>query len=465
MKKIATFIATALLAGGLSMAWEPFFSLFVYDEGFLGFWLLCAVITVAALHLSTASWRLALGRSLAFAAGIGALGGLGIMMTAGPAEASIPLVIALAAFGASWPLTNHVVRSDPQALAQLAETSKHLAGFPAFYSGEVQEWMHAQETRRKNAVRRMWIGLCFAIPAAAIVMGAADFYIIPDTVNDEGECWWDWVVFGVWLAAICAGAGVSCLPAWDLKDEMKEKLLKRLISYFGDLKHQEDMKFDAKKFREAGLVGAFNREDTDDGFTGTHGHVGFELAEVDLEYETGSGKNRRTEQVFDGLMIVMNFPLPFQGKTLVLRDQGKFGNWIKDKISGLERVNLNIKQFEDRFEVYSTDQIEARAILTPDLMENVIKLGVLFSGKKYDRLKEKDEYAAAVGNVQLAFEDSSLMITIATGKDLFEVGHLDASMEDTARIAQFAREVGIIYEIIDTLELNRKAETFAVLKA
>ncbi len=456
-KKFATFLVALFLVIGLAIAWQPFFELFDrYEEYFLGFWWLAQLITIITLYVTTPSWKLGFGRSLIFAAGIGALGSIIMMMLEGPGDAIAPVIFTAVAFAGSYPLLNHVVQSDPHALDKLSAESKHLKDFSAFYQRELQDWMHTQEERREKAVRQQWIGLCFAIPASMLVTGLIDYFIIPDVVSEDGSIW-DWVVFFVWAIAMIITCGLACTPAWELKEEMKTQLLGKLSGYFGDLTHHKKLEnFNADKFKDVGLIKRYNKKDVDDGFTGKHDHVSFILTEIDLKHVTGHGKNRHTEFVFDGLMVVMSFPMPFKGRTLVLKDKGKVGNWLKDKGTDLERVNLNIKQFEDKFEVYSTDQIEARAILTPDLMENLIKLGAL--------MDETDELGATTNNVEMAFDNRVLMITIATSKDLFELGHLDASMEDTARIAKFAREVGLIYEIIDIMELNRKAETFSALK-
>jgi len=466
-KKFWSFWPALLFACGLAIAWEPFFALFgdpaleTDHEIFAGFWVLTALLTVIAMYSITASWRLALGRSLAFSGGVGACGSIIVMMTEGPQLAVIPMVFTLLAFALAYFLIDHIVKPDPLALDKLAEESKHLEGFAGFYRGSLQEWMQAQEERRKKAVQRQWIGLCFAIPAAALVTGASDDFLIPD--DDDV---WDWAVFFTWAGVMCLGCGFASLPAWELKDDMKERLLKKLCAYFGELKYHKELgRFATAGFQKAGLIAHYNKEEREDGFTGSHGHVAFAMTEVSLEHESGSGKNRIVVSVFNGLMITMDFPLPFKGHTLVRKDLGKLGNWMQEQGTRLERINLNIRQFEDKFEVYSSDQIEARVILTPDIMENLIKLAVLFSGRKYDRLEEKDLLAIARGSVELAFMDNTLMITMATMKNLFEIGNLDAGMEDTARIAQFAREVGLIYEVIDLLELNRKAETFAALKA
>jgi Protein of unknown function (DUF3137) len=59
----------------------------------------------------------------------------------------------------------------------------------------------------------------------------------------------------------------------------------------------------------------------------------------------------------------------------VLADEGAIGNFKTRWRSGaMEPVRLEDPRFEGRFEAYSDDQIEARALLTPAFMERFMAL-------------------------------------------------------------------------------------------
>ena len=103
---------------------------------------------------------------------------------------------------------------------------------------------------------------------------------------------------------------------------------------------------------------------------------GLPVSIVEARLESGSGDSTRV--VFDGLLIDLALPRHLTGTTVVVSDAGLIGNlkaqWRSD---GLERVRLEDPRFEKRYEVYSTDQIEARALLTPAFMERFVALGTL----------------------------------------------------------------------------------------
>lgn len=450
--KIIVFLAASAGAAGLGTAWIPLFDLIVQDEAFRGAWILTLVLTVAVLFMASQHLRLGIGRAMAFCCGIGLIGSL-ILLSVGQMQ-NLPLVLVMTAGSGllAWNGLRFTVKADPHALQSLSAENPHLKDFSAYYESSLQPWMMGQEIRRKKAVRRMWIGLCFAIPAATLLNGLLDYYLLP-----EGSDFWGWVQFGAYAILMIAGGALSASPYFDLQEDIKGQLLDRLGRYFGGLRYiPHNDKFDPKPYHDAGLVKMYNRQNAGEAFAGVHSGVDFIIAEQNLTLVTGHGKNRTTTTIFDGLMIVLTLPQPFKGHTLVLTNKGAIGNKLDDRKKPGSRVDLVYSSFEDLFEVYSTDQIEAREVLTPDMMQNLITMGELFQGRHRKKTRVRDEKTIPGGAFEAAILGNLLLITIRTPSNLFEIGHLDAGMADTARIASFAREVGLIYEIIDTLELHRK---------
>ncbi len=83
---------------------------------------------------------------------------------------------------------------------------------------------------------------------------------------------------------------------------------------------------------------------------------------------------------FLGMFAVIDFNKKLNGTTVVLPDQfEKRIGYLAKTIQSLnfkrdELVNLEDPEFEEGFVVYSTDQIEARYILTPSLMQRIVAL-------------------------------------------------------------------------------------------
>ena len=107
---------------------------------------------------------------------------------------------------------------------------------------------------------------------------------------------------------------------------------------------------------------------------------------------------------------MFNFNKKFHGKTFVLPDntETKFGalvgNWLQSKTSSKgELVKMDNHKFEQEFVVFSSDQIEARYILTPSMMERLLEF------------KRK-----CIHPFSISFIDDCIHIAIDTGKNNFE---------------------------------------------
>lgn len=157
----------------------------------------------------------------------------------------------------------------------------------------------------------------------------------------------------------------------------------------------------------------------------------------DLFLKKNSGKNRKV--VFTGTVMMFHFPRAFKAETIILDDRGllnqgsikkkgvkeespdSFDSLFKEFVTGhddaialpeskrlndtghrYQRVELVSPEFEKQFEAYSTDQVEARVLLTPGIIENLVSLASSVDGR---RLR-----FAFVGNrLLIAFEEPSAL--------------------------------------------------------
>jgi hypothetical protein len=72
----------------------------------------------------------------------------------------------------------------------------------------------------------------------------------------------------------------------------------------------------------------------------------------------------------------VKLPRHLAGTTAVIADNGLLGN-LRDRFGaeGREHVRVEDPAFEKAYEVYGTDQVAARALLTPAFMERFLALG------------------------------------------------------------------------------------------
>ena len=183
------------------------------------------------------------------------------------------------------------------------------------------------------------------------------------------------------------------------------------------------------------LVGLYNHTSTQDHVSGRYGNIAFEFADVHHTMETGSSKSKRRLTVFKGTMVRMLIPNPTGTVLLITSDKGFF-NRFGGLFSGLERITLEDPHFEDYFEVYGTDQIQARRFLTPSMMERFVTVGARHNG------------------LQCFVDGVTLGFTLPSRKGNFSVSWFS---EINARLArQFLRDIEDVESLADALNLEKK---------
>ncbi|MEM7638752.1 MAG: DUF3137 domain-containing protein [Pseudomonadota bacterium] len=181
--------------------------------------------------------------------------------------------------------------------------------------------------------------------------------------------------------------------------------------------------------KEAKLLPGYDSRKFEDLIEGDRAETHFSLVECKLTEEQGSGKNRRTVTTFQGLLFHIQYPDRFLGRTLIAR-QGWWKGFFGDK--SLQKVDLVAKELEDNFTIYSNDQVEARALLTPDRMERLIALERHFKG----------------GKLRGVFEGDHLTLALEAD-DQFEAGSVWKPLVDPDRYISALTEIGLVCDVID----------------
>ncbi len=256
---------------------------------------------------------------------------------------------------------------------------------------------------------------------------------------------------------------------------------------------------------DSGLFPVFDERSTDDEFKGTYKDVPFRICETALFAEKQIVRTKT--KVFNGIVIVFPANKEIKEKTIVItkHDANTGIYWYKNGIAAavmfvasyycfyilcnfeilykyginkhlftpfcflffgvlfcsgylikrfyyqysemrylnnrqFQKIELEDTKFAKRFCVYSSDQIEARYLVTTAFMERLYNLKTTF-GAKF---------------LKCSFFEGRIMIAISTDRDLFEIGSLYKSLEDTESINSFFNEIYSILELIDYFKLNEK---------
>ena len=309
--------------------------------------------------------------------------------------------------------------------------------------------LEAMETERKAVLKR---AITRTVTAGVIVLTV----IIVLAILTRGAFFGPFIlILGAFIVAIASA--LVWVPVFSMKSQTKELVvgaacesfgfsyqtlhqdLSGLASYSGlgkwvqanatkvkDSTEPPTPAFD--RLKTVGLLPSYDKRKFEDLIEGKRAEADFTMVECKLTEQQGSGKNRRTVTKFQGLLFNIDYPDRFLGRTMIARD----GWWSWGRKNGMQQVDLVSKELEDAFTVYSTDQVEARALLTPDRMERLIALERHFKG----------------GKLRGVFEDGHITIALEAD-DQFEAGSVFKPLVDPDRFIETLKEIGLVCDLID----------------
>ena len=168
---------------------------------------------------------------------------------------------------------------------------------------------------------------------------------------------------------------------------------------------------------------------------GRIGQTPFEASEVGRAYSTGTGKHSRSYTVFRGLFFHLDFNQRLSGVTLIDPEQAE-SHQIGER-DGLSLVTFDNPAFEKEFKVHTSNESEARALLTPAMMEQLLTLR-RHAGKP----------------VFLAFKDRRAYVGVHYGRTLFEPGIAQSTSKDAVR--EIAEHFALVETIVRELNVNAR---------
>lgn len=274
----------------------------------------------------------------------------------------------------------------------------------------------------------------------------------------------------------------------NFKNLLKNKAMKQVLQVFGDIKWTKHDKKKAYTYsydssfaelNRSGLFTDFNEEYIDDEFNCTYKGVPFNIYEVKLNK---TGANNTYHTVFKGIVISFKCKKRIKNRTVVSTkwNQTRKQNFMislgitalgsmrifkhgysHDKLfiaiilflvsafityrfekqeEPLNKIVLEDPRFIKKFNVYSSDDTEARYLVSPLFMELLNKFTTAFESNK----------------LKCSFFEDNFMIAITTKKDCFEIGNLNTSLNNPKYIFKFYRELKSIYNMIEYFELDKR---------
>lgn len=279
----------------------------------------------------------------------------------------------------------------------------------------------------------------------------------------------------------------------ELKDQLKNNILK-CFNKFLKLYWSTQQTINSSELKISGLFSSFDNVDRDDSFKGIYKETPFAIQECTL-----TQNNSVFWLAFKGVVIKFASNKKFKGNTLISTKQdfniqnidigtfiisliflglGGYLTWIigsrfyqeltiygntdtsilliglellvipivaigcliwiyKNKIA-LKHTELEDVDFEKKYNVKTTDEIEARYLLTPSFMERLKNIQIAFR----------------TNNIKCAFSNDSIILAIATNKNIFEIGNLLTQLDNAQTLDIFFQELTSLLILIEYFKLN-----------
>ena len=272
---------------------------------------------------------------------------------------------------------------------------------------------HEAERRRRVALfaRICWVG--------GVILAAITLALMIHT--GEGA------TFMVFVFGALAGGGlVYERLLLNFENSCKAEALADLARALGmdyRLDVSEPPAFD--RLRELGLLPTCAENRFKDLFSGVHAGCAFQLYQAHLDDPDEKHASLR----FQGQIIRVAFPKAFLGTTVVNRQAMR--GW---KHPGFQRVILESNEFERDFEVFGTDQVEARYLVHPVFMERLTALEAAGRGR----------------NLRCAFDGGDLIVVIE-GVELFDVIDVFKPLPDRDGVLKGWRQLQQLTALVDQI--------------
>lgn len=290
--------------------------------------------------------------------------------------------------------------------------------FPDFFQSDIAPYLQTKEDARQSAVlHAALIGI-----AAAVVACATALFLPFGGGNIQAA-----MVVGF------VGLGIAGFRISKTRGDITGGLLERVCGKLG-FQYLQSLSRPSycAEFERLKLLPNYNREHWEDEVSGAREGAEFTFCEAHLKYKT-SGKNSSTRTVFHGQLMVIDYHKEFLGETVVRRDAGIFNRLMKPG-KRFQRIGLVSAKFEKIFEAWATDQVEARELLDPLVLERFEELDRLFDGAK----------------LRAAFSGGKLYLALETG-DKLNMGSMFTPLQGPVRVEKILKEFDLIFDLIDVL--------------
>lgn len=315
------------------------------------------------------------------------------------------------------------------------------------------------ESERLAALRAFWLSAIICVlllPLAALPLAGGMFVMfdhppgtavaaLAEPARALLEPYIQPVLLGasVWLFAGLYLAGRYFVrhgrqPVWDYIRNFKAVVLNHVCElHFPGLSYDPKGYIGYDEFDATNLF-AYTSDEyrSEDFFGGRSGQTDIHFAEVLARRERRRFSKGSFETYYDeffrGLVFVADFHKHFHSNTRLIPRDKKL-----KKVRGERPVTMEDPEFEEIFATVSTDQVDARYVLSTAMIRRIVDLNKRFPG------------------MRALFRDEQLVLALPRHRDLFEPS-LYRRARSSAQISEFVRDIKGLLQIVDEMNLNTR---------
>lgn len=337
-------------------------------------------------------------------------------------------------------------------LATTEEANEYRKKFHQYYDEKIKPELESFEPKRKKKQVTYSVLRCF-MWAMLFAMAVILIYLIYKNAIDttffanDGQYIFKSGLLIISFPVICCLLFAKMLKEV-IEQETKLKVMDLFVSFFGDLKWMPRNSQHAYFINRSNLINNnYTEINVNDDFSGMFQNNLFSITEVKIIRKFMLLKEYFGSNIhFNGLFIKVNMNKRISSNVIVTEKVlaknfiTKSYNNLPQQFEGLNKTNLEDVDFNNQFNVYTNDGIEARYILTTAFMERFKALKQIFNAKE----------------IRASFFDDTLVIALSCDKDMFVLGDIRKSMTDSQEIQTLFEEFMAVLSIVEVLNLDSK---------
>ncbi len=238
------------------------------------------------------------------------------------------------------------------------------------------------------------------------------------------------IPFVIIWAVICRNIGKGFIT------KLKKIAMPYICSCFPNLRWVPERDHSTVEYQKSKVLIDFDYIRYDDCFEGKYKNVDFVIEEVCTERQ--GQKIGQKFPVFNGVVIQFKIHKKFNNShTLIYPTYDVI--FHKSPLNHLHYTELEDVRFQKKYNVFTNDDVAARYLITPTLMEKINNIKSRFNAEQ----------------IYMAFYNEKLFLSLCTYENLFEFKDLRKSICDYGQLLKMGEEIISILKLIDYFKLDQ----------